>query len=161
MGRISFVEGVRGSSSARMRAHCPDILAALEELARLMWHKGPIEPALRELVRLQVAALNQCPSCLAVRFVPGKETGVTEEKVRWLPEFESAPFTEREKLALRFATRMINRSVDDDLFGELKACFTEPELVDLGLWVGIQHGLGLSNLAFGAEPEPYGTQLHV
>ncbi|MBI4637029.1 MAG: carboxymuconolactone decarboxylase family protein [Candidatus Rokubacteria bacterium] len=144
-----------------MRAHCPAILSALHELTQAMWHKGVLEADLRELVRLQVASLNHCLSCLALRYVPGKNAGLSEEKIRHLPEFESGPFTEREKWALRFACAMVGKAIDDELFGELRRQFTEAELVDLGLWVGLQHGLGLFNLAFAAEPEPFGTEISV
>lgn len=161
MGRVSHVPGIRGPSSTRMRAHCPAILAGLHDLTHAMWHKGVLEPELRELVRLQVASLNHCLSCLALRYVPAKKAGLGEEKIQHLPDFESGPFTLREKCALRFASAMVGKAVDDDLFAAARGEFSEEELVDLGLWVGLQHGLGLFNLAFKADPEPFGTEISV
>lgn len=164
MGRVSYVPGASGSSSARMRAHCPSIVASLAQVRRAMWHESFIEPGLRELIRLQAASVNQCMACWALRYTPGKDAGATEERTRYLPDnFENGPFSQREKLALRFATAMIRtpHDIDDVLFADLRAEFSEPELVDIGLSVSVFYGLGLFNVVFDAEPEPYGTEYAV
>ena len=54
----------------------------------------------------------------------------------------SARFTEREKIALRYADAIIYNpdAADDALWAQLKAEFSEPELVELGYWVGFTFG---------------------
>jgi alkylhydroperoxidase family enzyme len=55
---------------------------------------------------------------------------------------KSARFTPREKLALRYADAIIYNpaQADDALWAALRAEFTEPELVELGYWIGFTFG---------------------
>jgi alkylhydroperoxidase family enzyme len=55
---------------------------------------------------------------------------------------QSEKFTHREKVALRYADAIMYdpAQADDKLWGELKAAFTEPEIVELGYWIGFTFG---------------------
>lgn len=55
---------------------------------------------------------------------------------------KSARFTPREKLALRYADAIMYdpAQADDRLWSALHAEFTEPELVELGYWIGFTFG---------------------
>ncbi len=55
---------------------------------------------------------------------------------------KSARFTEREKIALRYADAIMYNpdQADDALWAQLKGEFTEPELVELGYWIGFTFG---------------------
>ena len=55
---------------------------------------------------------------------------------------QSARFTPREKLALRYADAIVYdpAQADDRLWADLHAEFSEPELVELGYWIGFTFG---------------------
>jgi alkylhydroperoxidase family enzyme len=55
---------------------------------------------------------------------------------------KSARFTAREKLALRYADAIMYdpAQADDALWEALHAEFSEPELVELGYWIGFTFG---------------------
>ena len=55
---------------------------------------------------------------------------------------KSSRFTPREKLALLFAEAIMYdpAQADDALWAALQAEFTEPELVELGYWIGFTFG---------------------
>ncbi len=55
---------------------------------------------------------------------------------------QSVKFTHREKVALRYADAIMYdpAQADDKLWGELKAEFSEPEIVELGYWIGFTFG---------------------
>ena len=55
---------------------------------------------------------------------------------------KSAKFTAREKIALRYADAIMYdpNQADDALWAQLKGEFSEPELVELGYWVGFTFG---------------------
>jgi alkylhydroperoxidase family enzyme len=55
---------------------------------------------------------------------------------------KSARFSEREKVALRYADAIMYdpARADDALWRQLQGEFTEPELVELGYWVGFTFG---------------------
>ena len=61
-----------------------------------------------------------------------------------LSDFERGDFTPRERVALRFATLMAqdHHKLDDGFFGELRAHFTDPEIIELGLVTGQFIGFG-------------------
>ncbi len=55
---------------------------------------------------------------------------------------KSEKFTRREKVALRYADAIMYdpAQADDALWAELKTEFTEPEIVELGYWIGFTFG---------------------
>ena len=55
---------------------------------------------------------------------------------------KSSRFTTREKLALRYADAIMYDPLqaDDAMWAELHAEFSEPELVELGYWIGFTFG---------------------
>jgi alkylhydroperoxidase family enzyme len=55
---------------------------------------------------------------------------------------KSTRFTPREKIALRYADAIMYdpAQADDAMWGELHAEFSEPELVELGYWIGFTFG---------------------
>jgi len=55
---------------------------------------------------------------------------------------KSARFTPREKLALRYADAIIYdpAQANDAMWAALHAEFTEPQLVELGYWIGFTFG---------------------
>ena len=55
---------------------------------------------------------------------------------------QSARFSAREKLALRYADAIMYdpAQADDALWAALHAEFSEPELVELGYWIGFTFG---------------------
>ena len=61
-----------------------------------------------------------------------------------LPDFEKGDFTPRETVALRFATLMAedHHKLDDACFVELRAHFTDPEIIELGMVTGQFIGFG-------------------
>jgi len=61
-----------------------------------------------------------------------------------LSDFEKGDFTPRETVALRFATLMAqdHHKLDDAFFRELRAHFTDPEIIELGMVTGQFIGFG-------------------
>ncbi|HLX38333.1 MAG TPA: hypothetical protein VKR29_11050 [Candidatus Binataceae bacterium] len=73
------------------------------------------------------------------------EKGLTEEKISQLENFRTAPaFNERERIALEFAEKMAtdHASIDDDFFRRLRAHFSDPEIVEIGMAAGQYIGFG-------------------
>ncbi|MGE0823031.1 MAG: carboxymuconolactone decarboxylase family protein [Candidatus Binatia bacterium] len=70
---------------------------------------------------------------------------MTNEIVNALCDFErSSVFSEREKLALRFAERMAlhHQSIDDSFFHDLRREFSAAEVIELGMMIGLFIGYG-------------------
>ncbi len=62
-----------------------------------------------------------------------KQKGATEEQVRGLQDFETGPFSERERLGFRCADRL-HRSphgIDDAFYSALQRAFRDTEIIEL------------------------------
>ena len=70
---------------------------------------------------------------MTTRYASGRREGITEELVAAIPDYENGPFSEREKVAFRYADRMYfdHHKVDDALFAEVRAHFSPDETLEL------------------------------
>ena len=87
----------------------------------------------------------------------GRRQGITEELVAALADYENGPFSDREKVALRYADRMYadHHAVDDALWGELRAHFTDDEALELSWAIAEFIALGKIIYVLGV---PYGPR---
>src|SRR5262249_46620505 len=94
---------------------------------------------LLELVRLRIAAINDCQVCQTSR----KSAEVSEEDVARLG-VDDARFTAAEKAAIRFATALAadHLSIDKDEIAVLREHFTDEEIVELGMFAVLMVGSG-------------------
>src|ERR1700675_960420 len=97
---------------------------------------------------------------MATRYALGRREGITEKLVTELSDYERGPFSEREKAALRYADRLFadHHAVDDALWDQLRASFTQDELLEL-TWVLAEFiALGKMIYVLGVQ---YGGHAHV
>ncbi len=129
----------------RVYAHRPELAAAYVRFMSVLRAEGLIGARLRELVRIRVAFHNQCRSCMAIRYSDAAEDGVDEELVCQLvaPE-EADDLTDAERAALEFADLLAtdHLRIDEATFARLRAHFSEPEIVELGMHVAVYVGFG-------------------
>ena len=84
-----------------------------------MSNEGELPKDLKELCRVKIAFEHNCGYCSTVRSSPARASGLTEDKIQQVWNYEeSSVFSEREKLALRFADNLKHdlAEVDDDEF---------------------------------------------
>jgi AhpD family alkylhydroperoxidase len=126
-------------------AHAPHMAKADVAFSRFAMEGKKLPSRLLELVRLRLAFHNQCRSCMAMRFQAAVDDGLTEELVCSLEKPMEAPnLSEREKAALEYADAFaINHfAITDETYDKLRSQFTEPEIVELGVFIGFFFGLG-------------------
>lgn len=140
----------------RIYAHRPELAMAYATFMGALRSHRLLPDRLVELVRLRVAFHNQCRSCMAVRYDDGVADGVTEDLVCQLeaPD-ESADLTERERLALRFADLLATNhlAISDETLEELRAEFSDDEVVELGLNIAAFVGYGRLSMAWDMVDE--------
>ena len=115
-----------------------------------MWNEllnGGILPIpLKESVRVLISTKHFCGYCSTVRSNIAISRGLTEEKILATMDFEnSALFDEREKAALRFATKFKegDDAIDSDaVYEDLKKHFSEEEIIELALLCANTDGVG-------------------
>jgi alkylhydroperoxidase family enzyme len=115
-----------------------------------MWNEllnGGILPIpLKESVRVLISTKHFCGYCSTVRSNIAMARGLTEEKILATMDFEGSPmFDEREKAALRFATKFKegDDGIDSDaVYDDLKKHFSEEEIIELALLCAQTDGVG-------------------
>lgn len=126
-------------------ARRPGVALAFIDFQRVLRESTSVPARLLELVRLRIAFHNQCRSCMAVRSSRAIDDGMDEGAVCSLQRpYEAPDLTEAEKSALRYADLMASDhlSIDDSTFADLRHHFTENEIVELGIHIGICVGFG-------------------
>lgn len=133
----------------------PRVLKVLfRSKAGLAWYRywlsltleGELPIDLKELCRVKIAFEHTCGYCSTVRSTAAKDMGLSEEKIQQVWNYENSDiFSDREKLALRFADYLkhdISKADDDAFYEELKAYFSESEIIELGMWCAENVGAG-------------------
>ena len=117
-----------------------------------VFHGGLVERRIKELVRLRLSNTHGCRFCNQGNRADAIEAGLSDAEVDALEDFENGPFSEREKAALRLADQMAltneGGTLSNALYEELRPHFTDAEILELGLLMGILSGVAKFLFAF-------------
>ncbi len=124
-------------NAQKVLAHRPDMLKNF--LAFYGSVGKSLDRKLYEMIYLRVSFINGCQYCQQHHVASSKRVGLTTEDWKALKEGNCARFTEKEQTALAYAEKLtkILRDVTDADFDKLKKHFSEAEIVDLHLLVGL------------------------
>jgi AhpD family alkylhydroperoxidase len=112
-----------------------------------------LEQSLQELVKTRASQINGCAFCLHMHTRDARAAGETEERLYLLNAWRESPlYTERERAALAYTEALTRLSetanVPDDVYNDLKASFTEDEMVELTLAINAINSWNRFNVAF-------------
>lgn len=130
---------------AGIMGRLPTVAAAVGGVTGALRETGTLAPRLMELVRLRIAFHNQCRSCMSIRYQSAIDDGLTDEAVCSLERpADAADLTEAERSAVKFADLFATNhlAIDEAVYDELRAHFSEDQLVALGLHCALCVGLG-------------------
>jgi AhpD family alkylhydroperoxidase len=94
---------------------------------------------LHEILRMRIAIINGCQTCLTWRTPEAVDAGVTEELLAAVGDWrDSAQFSESERVALEFTELFCTDStaISDELMARLETHFDAGQIVDLALVIG-------------------------
>ena len=129
--------------SQAIRAHVPAVLRTFAASWQQVFREGVLDHRIKELARVYVAKSMECGYCAGQRSHIAAAQGATEDDYDDLIDFrKSDRYDDRERAALRWAEAIAwdPGSADDDLWTELHKHFSEPELVELGYFIGLTMG---------------------
>jgi alkylhydroperoxidase family enzyme len=135
--------GTPRPESQAVRAHVPAVFWSFANSWRDVFHTGVADHAIKELCRLYVSRSVLCEFCGNQRSIKAANSGgVAEDDVRDLLNFESSSqYSDRQKAALSYAEAITWDLPTDDKFWErLHKHFSEPELVEIGYFIGLTMG---------------------
>ena len=138
---------------------CHDGIKAMAGLQQYVENSG-LEHNLLELVKMRASQLNGCAYCLDMHSKDARAAGETEQRLYLLNAWREAPFyTERERAALAWTEALTRisktKDVPDSLYEEVRAQFSEKELVDLSLAIVAINGWNRLAIPFRSEPGHY------
>jgi len=135
-------EGTPRPESSAVRAHVPAAFWSFANSWRDLFRNGVCDHAIKELCRLYVSRSVQCEYCGNQRSIKAAASGVMEDHVRDLLDFEkSTRYDERQKAALAYAEAITwHLDTDDAFWDRLHKHFSEPELVELGCFIALTMG---------------------
>ena len=117
-----------------------------------------LDDVLVTLVFLRVSQINGCAYCLDLHTRDLVKNGVTVEKLALVQAWREAGsvFDERERAALAWAetvTRVAETSIPDAEFQAVSTVFSEKEIVDLTIAIGLMNTYNRIAIGFRRPPQ--------
>jgi alkylhydroperoxidase family enzyme len=146
-------EGTPRPESHAIRANVPAVFWSFANAWRDTFVHGVCDHAVKELCRLYVAQAVRCAYCGNQRSIRAFGQGLAEDDVVDLLNFEqSARYDARQKAALRLAEAITwGSDLDDAAWEALYTHFSDPELTELGFFIGLTMGQQRFNRLLGLE----------
>lgn len=152
MPRISVPEGTDPLLHVWAGA-APSLSVPAAQLSAAVYSSSTLPLREFEAARVRIAQINDCQMCLgwrSARDVAARATeadSIDEEFYAHVGDADWDGFTEREALAAEFAERFAldHLSMDDAFWARLRSAFTDAEIVELGLCVGMWVSQGRLN----------------
>jgi AhpD family alkylhydroperoxidase len=141
-------------------AVAPGGMKALAGVRAYVSHGG-LPELLIHLVYLRVSQINGCAYCIDLHSHDLLKAGLTIDRLVLVPAWREsgALFTEQEKAALDWAetvTRVAETGVPDAAFKAAAAHFSEKELTDLTIAIGLMSAYNRIAISFRAIPATVG-----
>ena len=132
----------------------------LEGFAR----RSKLELSLIELVKMRTSQINGCAFCLDMHSKDARAEGETEQRLYALNAWRETPFfTAREQAALAWTeslTLVAQNHVPDAVYDEVRAHFTDEELVNLTVVINTINAWNRIAISFRMVPGEYQPAAH-
>ena len=115
-------------------AHTPGLALGIAGFLKSLLGDSALPGWYKELIATRMAWLNNSQYAISAHALSARQKGATDEQIAAAKaDFENGPFTDAEKLGFFCAERLhrSGRDLDDDLFAQLKAVFTDAQIVEL------------------------------
>ena len=115
-------------------AHAPALAGAFAGLLKALLGDSALPGWYKELIATRMSVLNGSEYAMKAHAISAKQKGASDEQIAATrADFETGPFTPAEKLGFRCAEKLhkSGRDLDDALYAELKAAYSDPQIVEL------------------------------
>jgi uncharacterized peroxidase-related enzyme len=138
----------------KLFAHSPGLLEAYLPFNKAI-AKAAVDPKLREMAYMLVSRINGCAYCFNAHKIGGVRAGVTEDQVAQLESYASSgAFSPREKTMLRYAEEVTrNIKASDEVMAEMRKTFSEADIVELTVAIGLANLTNRFNMSLGTDPD--------
>ncbi|MDU7587815.1 MAG: carboxymuconolactone decarboxylase family protein [Acidovorax sp.] len=144
--------------SSAPRINLPGHAASYAAMYGLQKHvdAGQLPVQLHELVKMRASQINGCAFCIDMHAREAREHGESDRRLHLLSAWrESGVFDARECAALAWTealTRLEQSQVSDAVYDEVRAQFSEAEIVELSMAIVAINGWNRLSVAFRTPP---------
>lgn len=135
-------------------AASPEGYKKLLAVSAFLVHSG-LEASLMELISIRSSAINGCAWCLDFHTKRARSKGESEQRIYLLSGWRDAPvYSPRERAAIECTealTLIAGHPVPDDLYQRAREHFSEAELANLTIAVGLINMWNRINVAFHTD----------
>jgi AhpD family alkylhydroperoxidase len=135
-------------------AASPEGYQKLLGVSAFLAHCG-LDANLLELISMRASEINGCAWCLDFHAKRARHNGETEQRIYLLSGWRDAPvYSPRERAALEWTealTLIAGHTVPDDLYQRAREHFSEAELANLTIAVGLINVWNRINVAFHTD----------
>ncbi|MGK2929156.1 MAG: carboxymuconolactone decarboxylase family protein [Acidimicrobiales bacterium] len=133
----------------------PQILAASLGYELGILFSARVDPRLKTLAELKVAAIVACEYCLDIASAMARHDGLTEQQLRALPSHRDSPaFDDTERLVLDVAEALTRApaALDDDLRQRFESTFDPAQRTELLAVIAWENQRARLNQGLGVRP---------
>ena len=115
-------------------AHTPALAQGIAGFLKSLLGDSALPGWYKELVATRLSVLHNSQYAISAHALSAKQKGATDVQIAAVKaDFETGPFTEKQKLAFRCAERLHHsaRELDDAFYAQLKSQYSDPEIVEL------------------------------
>lgn len=131
---------------------------AIASMAKAKNHMASIDEKLRALVELRISQINGCVYCVDLHAKQARAAGETQQRLDCLAVWQECPFfNQNERVAFAWAeaiTLLSEGGAPKKLFDDLKAHFSNQQIVDLTLIIAQMNAWNRLAVSFGHLPNP-------
>jgi len=139
----------------RVMAHRPEIFSTMQAHFAAVLSTGTVSTKLKELIIVRTSQINVTPYCLASHTILARSLGWTDDQLSHLADWqtrEDFPLAEKAALRLAETVTLDAHAVSDEQFAELRAFYSEGEIVELLCAIGLFNYFNRFNNALQMQP---------
>ena len=129
-----------------------------------VFHGGLVSRRIKELVRLRLSTMHGCRFCNQGNRVDAMAAGLTAADIEALDDYPASSLGADEKAALRLADEMLltnpGGELDEELYNELRRHFTDAQILELGVVLGVLAGMAKFLFAFDLVAKETNCPIH-
>lgn len=136
--------------------HYPKALKPIIEFYQAISKESTIEPLLQELANLETSRINNCRYCLTHHTQMAKLAGIKDSQLKtWQEGRIKEAFSDKEQAVIEYAKQVTEdaENISEELFQRLKSYFSDKEIVNLTLIIGLMNLFNRFNGALKVELE--------
>jgi len=137
----------------RAMAHRPEVLKNFPPLYSAIVGPGSVARRVKSLVYLACSLTNTCPFCIASNMPGARKAGITDEEIRALEAGEDGGFPPAERAAIAYARELTRTAHAETTSEELRAHYTDEQIVEITLVIGMSNFTNRFNNGLGILPE--------